>query len=169
MTFAELVTIARFFRFLLKLQFVKAKRMNRKPRLEEITRDEVRLWRESNEGLTLPEMIASRNLGRPAHPDFIAKLRLDQEEDRDFVDDVMAAEEVLCTICQSLLEEGETYTVAPCEGGHQFHEDCLIQQLRTKNICPNCRFEFPEADPHPWENTTFIFLNNTMQFFRQIV
>ena len=156
------------FRFLLKREKARKVR-DRRLRLENLIRQEIRIQEERNAGLNFPEMMERMNLGRPARPEFIAQLRLEQEEDRPYVNDQMSAEEVQCNICLAHLEEDEAFMASPCNRDHFFHEDCFIEQLRNRNVCPNCRFEFPEADPHPWENAGTIFLNNTMQFFRQIV
>ena len=146
------------FRFLLKREKARKVR-DRRLRLENLIRQEIRIQEERNAGLNFPEMMERMNLGRPARPEFIAQLRHKQEEDRPYVDDQMSAEEVQCNICLAHLEEDEAFMASPCNRDHFFHEDCFIEQLRNKNVCPNCRFEFPVADPPMWEGHLLRFLS----------
>ena len=141
---------------MLKQEMVKVAR-DQRTRKKLLTREEESNWEERNVGLNLSEMIERLNFGRPASPEFIAGLRLEQEEDRKFVDAETASLEIACSICQSNLEEGEAFMVSPCDGGHQFHEDCFLEQLRNKNECPNCREKFPVAPSPPWEGTAIRF------------
>ena len=141
---------------MLKQEIAKVAR-DRKLRLKWLARQEMRTWAERNAGLNLSEMIEKLSFGRPASPEFIAGLRLEQEEDRKFVDTEMAEEEIQCSICLLFLEKGQAFMASPCNRGHNFHEDCFLEQLRNKNTCPNCRFPFPEADPPPWEGFALRF------------
>ena len=126
---------------------------------------EIKNWTERNVGLNLFEMMQTLSLGRPASPKYIAELRFEQEENQKVVDTAMASKEIQCTICMSNLEEGEAFMTSPCYGGHQFHTECFLEQLRNKNICPNCRYEFPKADPPPWEeNATRVLYFRALGF-----
>lgn len=141
--------------------------METRLKLEDLIRQELRVQEDRNEGLNLPEMMDRMSLGRPAKPEFIARLRLDQEENRQFVNEEMASEDVQCNICLDQLEEDQAFMASPCNRGHYFHEDCFIEQLRNKNHCPNCRFEFPEADPPAWEGNCLRFLSFLGSRFRR--
>ncbi|XP_001599984.1 E3 ubiquitin-protein ligase TRAIP [Nasonia vitripennis] len=44
---------------------------------------------------------------------------------------------VLCAICQDLLESSHDIFVTPC--GHVFHFPCLVQWLEKSQSCPQCR------------------------------
>ena len=50
-----------------------------------------------------------------------------------------------CPVCLTDMEapEGATLREMPC--GHRFHEQCLLEWLRTKNTCPVCRVALPSA------------------------
>ena len=121
---------------------------DKRTRKKLLTREEESHWEERNVGLNLSEMIQRLNFGRPASPEYIAGLRLQQEEGRKFVDAETASLEIACSICQSNLEEGEAFMVSPCDGGHQFHEDCFLEQLRNKNECPRTVVKSFPWPPH---------------------
>ena len=40
-------------------------------------------------------------------------------------------EDQLCTVCQSHLEEGQTFAAWPCPGGHLYHLDCILMSMRS--------------------------------------
>jgi hypothetical protein len=48
-------------------------------------------------------------------------------------------EEVDCTICFAVIEDGERVGALPCE--HIFHKECLKTWLRRRNTCPLCQTE----------------------------
>ena len=51
-----------------------------------------------------------------------------------------------CAICLDVLCLGNTnMTTTGC--GHTFHFSCLLKSLRTKNLCPMCRWELEEPRP----------------------
>ena len=53
-----------------------------------------------------------------------------------------------CAICLEVLCLGNTnMTTTGC--GHTFHFSCLLKSLRTKNLCPLCRWELEETRPKP--------------------
>jgi hypothetical protein len=53
-----------------------------------------------------------------------------------------------CAICLDVLCLGNTnMTTTGC--GHTFHFSCLLKSLRTKNLCPLCRWELEETRPKP--------------------
>ena len=45
----------------------------------------------------------------------------------------------LCTICLNKYIEDSTLIYLPCHGYHHFHEDCILQWLRTSSVCPICK------------------------------
>jgi hypothetical protein len=49
--------------------------------------------------------------------------------------DFVFSDGYFCTICQ---EEGEGRAVL-LECNHEFHEECIKNQLRVNGVCPNCR------------------------------
>lgn len=53
-----------------------------------------------------------------------------------------------CAICLDVLCLGNTNMTTTC-CGHTFHFSCLLKSLRTKNLCPLCRWELEEPRPKP--------------------
>ena len=53
-----------------------------------------------------------------------------------------------CAICLDVLCLGNTNMTTTC-CGHTFHFSCLLKSLRTKNLCPMCRWELEEPRPKP--------------------
>lgn len=51
----------------------------------------------------------------------------------------------VCAICKDMVNIGETATKLPC--GHDYHGDCIVPWLGSRNSCPVCRFELPTDDP----------------------
>ena len=99
----------------------------------------------------------------PADEQFIAKFRLEEQEENQKY--VKSGKYIFCTICQTNLDEGEAYSVWPCAGGHEFHNECIVMSLRSKNSCPNCREEVPAA-ALTWtmENALRRLIHFTMSF-----
>lgn len=59
------------------------------------------------------------------------QLKIGEEEETD-VDEK-------CTICLSMLEDGEDVRRLPCM--HLFHQGCVDQWLATSRKCPICRVD----------------------------
>ncbi|TKY50690.1 E3 ubiquitin-protein ligase CIP8 [Spatholobus suberectus] len=53
-------------------------------------------------------------------------------------------EGVVCAVCKDLLGVGDAAKRLPC--GHQYHGDCIVPWLSSRNSCPVCRFELPTDD-----------------------
>jgi uncharacterized protein with PIN domain len=83
----------------------------------------------------------------PASAEFIAKFRLEHEYNRKIVNVDMAKEQIECTICIQYLETDEIYAIWPCPGTDSFHYKCMLEALRIKNTCPNCRHEVEGVSP----------------------
>jgi hypothetical protein len=77
----------------------------------------------------------------PATAEFIAKFRLEYEQNRRIVNTDMAEKQIQCTPCQNDLKLHEFYASWPCSGRHLFHYECMLKSLRTRNTCPNCRHQ----------------------------
>ncbi|CAA2990315.1 E3 ubiquitin- ligase CIP8 [Olea europaea subsp. europaea] len=50
-----------------------------------------------------------------------------------------------CAICKESLNVGDKAKKLPC--GHEYHGDCIVPWLSSRNSCPICRFELPTDDP----------------------
>ncbi|XP_069768072.1 E3 ubiquitin-protein ligase Arkadia isoform X5 [Narcine bancroftii] len=72
---------------------------------------------------------------KKAITDLQRKLQYKQEEEDGIEDDT----EEKCTICLSILEEGEDVRRLPCM--HLFHQVCVDQWLATNKKCPICRVD----------------------------
>ena len=46
-----------------------------------------------------------------------------------------------CTICLDEFCVGSVVTRMPCS--HVYHPDCIVEWLKTSNLCPLCRFRMP--------------------------
>uniref|UniRef100_A0A3P9M158 RING-type E3 ubiquitin transferase n=1 Tax=Oryzias latipes TaxID=8090 RepID=A0A3P9M158_ORYLA len=91
------------------------------------------LERDIDQQLT-PEAWAS--IGKNMHPTPESrKLHGKQDEDQGADEDT----EEKCTICLSILEEGEDVRRLPCM--HLFHQLCVDQWLLTNKKCPICRVD----------------------------
>ncbi|XP_071759759.2 E3 ubiquitin-protein ligase Arkadia isoform X1 [Centroberyx gerrardi] len=91
------------------------------------------LERDIDEQLT-PEAWASIGKNMHATPES-RKLHGKQDEDEGADEDT----EEKCTICLSILEEGEDVRRLPCM--HLFHQLCVDQWLLTNKKCPICRVD----------------------------
>lgn len=60
------------------------------------------------------------------------------------VEIVSESEAVACAICKDLVGVGDVAKRLPC--GHQYHGDCIVPWLGSRNSCPVCRFELPTDD-----------------------
>lgn len=57
-----------------------------------------------------------------------------------------------CTICLSMLEDGEDVRRLPCM--HLFHQGCVDQWLATSRKCPICRVDIEtQLNPDSWFDT----------------
>nr|KYP69238.1 E3 ubiquitin-protein ligase CIP8 [Cajanus cajan] len=54
------------------------------------------------------------------------------------------SEGVVCAVCKDLLGVGDAAKRLPC--GHEYHGDCIVPWLSSRNSCPVCRFELPTDD-----------------------
>ncbi|CAI9757995.1 unnamed protein product [Fraxinus pennsylvanica] len=50
-----------------------------------------------------------------------------------------------CAICKDSLNVGDMAKKLPCR--HEYHGDCIVPWLSSRNSCPICRFELPTDDP----------------------
>ncbi|CAL8364685.1 unnamed protein product [Gadus morhua 'NCC'] len=83
-----------------------------------------------------PEAWSSIGKNIPATPES-RKLLGKQEEEEEGADEEDTEEK--CTICLSILEEGEDVRRLPCM--HLFHQLCVDQWLLTNKKCPICRVD----------------------------
>ncbi|CAF0848827.1 unnamed protein product [Adineta steineri] len=77
----------------------------------------------------------------PATAEFIAQFRLEHEHNQQVANEDMMKERIKCTPCQEDLKINEPYARWPCPGKHLFHYTCMLDSLRERNTCPNCRHE----------------------------
>ncbi|KAJ3593057.1 hypothetical protein NHX12_005395 [Muraenolepis orangiensis] len=92
------------------------------------------LERVIDEQLT-PEAWSSIGKNIPATPE--SRKLLDKQEEEEVADEEDTEEK--CTICLSILEEGEDVRRLPCM--HLFHQLCVDQWLLTNKKCPICRVD----------------------------
>ncbi|OIW06803.1 hypothetical protein TanjilG_11528 [Lupinus angustifolius] len=59
--------------------------------------------------------------------------------------EIVSEKDVLaCAICKDMVGVGDAAKRLPC--GHQYHGDCIVPWLGSRNSCPICRFELPTED-----------------------
>ena len=54
--------------------------------------------------------------------------------------------DITCNICLESFSVGNIVRVLECK--HEFHENCIITWLKTRNTCPVCRHELESNDPN---------------------
>ncbi|CAF0838252.1 unnamed protein product [Adineta steineri] len=83
----------------------------------------------------------------PATAEFIARFRLEHEHNHQVVNEDMMKEQNTCTVCMEDLKINQFYARWPCSDAvpHLFHYDCMLELLRMRNTCPNCRYEVEDT------------------------
>lgn len=61
-------------------------------------------------------------------------------------DNINEFKEITCNICLDTFKVGNIIRILECK--HEFHEDCIIRWLKSRNTCPVCRFELESNDPN---------------------
>ncbi len=61
--------------------------------------------------------------------------------------------EFSCSICKEEYEFKNVLIKLPC--GHNFHKDCILPWLKSRNSCPTCRYEL-ETDDKDYEEMKVI-------------
>jgi hypothetical protein len=49
----------------------------------------------------------------------------------------------MCVICQIVFDPEMEVTKMPCR--HVYHQECIMQWLRTSHMCPVCRYPMPTS------------------------
>ncbi|XP_006343135.1 E3 ubiquitin-protein ligase RNF181-like [Solanum tuberosum] len=57
------------------------------------------------------------------------------------IEETELGSDFVCVICMEKMEVGSEATKMPCS--HVYHENCLMNWLGVKRVCPTCRFELP--------------------------
>lgn len=65
-------------------------------------------------------------------------------ESLPIVEIVSEDQALVCAICKDMVGVGNMAKKLPC--GHQYHGDCIVPWLGSRNSCPVCRFELPTDD-----------------------
>ncbi|CAF0912905.1 unnamed protein product [Adineta steineri] len=81
----------------------------------------------------------------PATAEFIARFRLEHKRNQQVVNEDMMNKQIKCTPCLEDLKINEPYARWPCPGNHLFHYTCMLDSLRERNTCPNCRHEVEDT------------------------
>jgi len=71
--------------------------------------------------------------------DSLPKITINKENINNYKD-------ITCNICLDGFCDGDIIRILECK--HEFHENCIITWLRSKNTCPVCRHELESNDPN---------------------
>jgi hypothetical protein len=61
-------------------------------------------------------------------------------------DNINKFKDITCNICLEGFQLGNILRVLECN--HEFHENCIITWLKSRNTCPVCRHELESNDPN---------------------
>ena len=61
-------------------------------------------------------------------------------------DNITKFKDITCNICLEGFQKGNILRVLECN--HEFHENCIITWLKSRNTCPVCRHELESSDPN---------------------
>ena len=61
-------------------------------------------------------------------------------------DNINKFKDITCNICLEGFQKGNILRVLECN--HEFHENCIITWLKSRNTCPVCRHELESSDPN---------------------
>lgn len=87
------------------------------------------------EGIVLESMQQVRTV--PASTEAIHSLNTLKLQQNDFAD----TNQNQCCICLEDFHEGVNVSAMPCQ--HIYHNDCIVQWLKTCHLCPLCRYPMP--------------------------
>ena len=71
--------------------------------------------------------------------DNLPKIEINKENINKYKD-------ITCNICLEGFEIGNILRVLECQ--HEFHENCIVTWLKSRNTCPVCRHELESNDPN---------------------
>ena len=74
----------------------------------------------------------------PADNELINKLPVNK------IEDIKKLAIKKCSICLDFFKNGDNFIILPCI--HFFHPECIINWLKTNNVCPLCKFELTRSN-----------------------
>jgi hypothetical protein len=78
-------------------------------------------------------------------------------------DNIDNFKDITCNICLEGFQLGNILRVLECK--HEFHENCIITWLKSRNTCPICRHELESNDPN-YERRKHSHRENLRNFHR---
>ena len=94
----------------------------------------------------LVNILMSMDIGSNRHPPASEKAIKELKKVEINENNLNDYKNITCNICLENFEIGNILRILECN--HEFHENCIIEWLKSNNTCPVCRHELESNDPN---------------------